>query len=278
VTSIGGDAFGYCTSLTNITIPDSVTGIGSYLFYSCTSLTNFTIPNSVSIIGDYAFDGCYSLISITIPNSVTSIGSAAFAGCARLTSVTIPDSVSNIADWVFSDCTRLTNITIPDSVTSIGDGAFDDCTSLTSITIPNSVTGIGYESFADSTSLKGIFFNGDAPSLVGSDVFYNTPDATAYYLPGTTGWSDFATNADIPTAPWLPAMLTSDGNFGVQTNQFGFNISWASGKTVVVEACTNLSSPDWQPVQTNTLTTGSAHFSDPQWTNYPGGFYRLRSP
>jgi hypothetical protein len=47
---------------------------------------------------------------------------------------------------------------------------------------------------------------------------------------------------------------------------------------VVVEACTNLSNPDWQPMQTNLLTTGSAYFSDPQWTNYPNRFYRLRSP
>jgi hypothetical protein len=46
----------------------------------------------------------------------------------------------------------------------------------------------------------------------------------------------------------------------------------------VVEACTNLSNPVWQPVQTNTFTAGTAYFSDPQWTNYPGRFYRLRSP
>jgi hypothetical protein len=67
-------------------------------------------------------------------------------------------------------------------------------------------------------------------------------------------------------------------NFGVQTNCFGFTISWATNTPVVVEACTNLADPDWQPVQTNTLTTGSSYFNDPQWTNYPSRFYRLRSP
>jgi hypothetical protein len=46
----------------------------------------------------------------------------------------------------------------------------------------------------------------------------------------------------------------------------------------VVDACTNLSNPEWQPMKTNTLTTGSAYFSDPQWTNYPNRYYRLRSP
>jgi hypothetical protein len=62
----------------------------------------------------------------------------------------------------------------------------------------------------------------------------------------------------------------------MQTNQFGFNITWASGQIVVVEASTDLI--NWQPVQTNTLTSGSVYFSDPQWTNYPGRFYRLRLP
>ena len=71
-------------------------------------------------------------------------------------------------------------------------------------------------------------------------------------------------------------MQTIKKSFGGQKSKFGFNINWTSNQVVVVEASTNLI--NWQPVQTNTLTTGSAYFSDPQWTNYPGRFYRLRSP
>ena len=73
-------------------------------------------------------------------------------------------------------------------------------------------------------------------------------------------------------------MQTGDAGFGVRTNQFGFNIAWASGQTVVEEACTNLTNPVWQPVQTNTLTSDSLYFNDPQWTNYPARFYRLHAP
>jgi hypothetical protein len=64
----------------------------------------------------------------------------------------------------------------------------------------------------------------------------------------------------------------------VQSNSFGFTISWATNISVVVEASTDLANPVWTPLQTNTLTNGSFSFSDPQWTNYPGRYYRISSP
>ena len=48
--------------------------------------------------------------------------------------------------------------------------------------------------------------------------------------------------------------------------------------TVVVEASTSLTSPNWSPLATNVINGGSSYFSDPQWTNYPERFYRLRAP
>ena len=152
VKSIGSWAFSGCTSLTSITIPNSVTSIGKSAFESCYSLTSITIPNSVTSIGRSAFQSCSSLTSITIPNSVTSIGDYAFYYCTSLTSITIPNSVTSIGHYVFEGCSSLTSITIPNSVTSIGERAFGFCTSLTSITIPNSVTSIGYSTFRGWTA------------------------------------------------------------------------------------------------------------------------------
>jgi hypothetical protein len=102
-TSIGSYAFSGCSSLTSITIPDSVTSIGNSAFRNCSSLTSITIPNSVTSIGDYVFYRCSRLTSITIPNSVTSIGQSAFSGCSSITSITIPDSVTSIGDTALSD-------------------------------------------------------------------------------------------------------------------------------------------------------------------------------
>ena len=168
-TSIGSSAFSYCTSLTSITIPDSVTSIGRYAFEGCTSLENITLPfvgatkdgTSYSHFG-YIFGALsYTDNNDYVPSSLKtvmitkekSIGTYAFYNCTRLTSITIPDSVTSIASHAFSYCKSLTSITIPDSVTNIGDYAFRSCTSLTSITIPDNVMSIVEYAFSECTSL-----------------------------------------------------------------------------------------------------------------------------
>ena len=95
-------------------------------------------------------------------------------------------------------------------------------------------------------------------------------NATVYYLPRTTGWT--STFGGRPTVLWNPQAQ----NLGVQANQFGFTITGTSNLVIVVEACTDLANPVWSPLGTNTLTGGSSYFSDPQWTNYPARFYRMR--
>jgi hypothetical protein len=61
-------------------------------------------------------------------------------------------------------------------------------------------------------------------------------------------------------------------------NPFDFTITDSGNLVIVVEAATSLTSPDWTPVSTNTLSGGSSYFSDPDWQNHSGRFYRLRSP
>ena len=138
----GTCAFSDCTSLTSITIPNSVTSIGDEAFYDCTSLTSVTIPNSVTSIGDDAFSGCTSLTSVTIPNSVTSIGDWAFAGCTSLTSVTIPNSVTSIGDYAFYCCTSLTGVYFKGNAPSVGWYVFDGATNATVYYLPGT-TGWG---------------------------------------------------------------------------------------------------------------------------------------
>ena len=58
-------------------------------FYNKSTLTSITIGNSVTSIGEVEFYGCSELTSVVIGNSVTSIGRAAFGGCSKLTSINL---------------------------------------------------------------------------------------------------------------------------------------------------------------------------------------------
>ena len=180
VTSIGEEAFKYCSSLTRITIPDSVTSIGRDAFNECSSLRNITIPDSVTSIGFSAFSGCSSLTSITIPDSVTSIESGTFSVCSSLTSITIPDSVTSIGASAFYGCRSLTSITIPDSVNNIGGDAFRDCRSLESIAIPYGITWLSLSDFRGCNSLKSIVI---PDSVTKFDYGYILIDAKETYCP-----------------------------------------------------------------------------------------------
>ena len=173
VTTIGEDAFSFCTGLTSVAIPNSVTTIGERAFNGCTGLTSVAIPNSVTTIGRSAFSGCTGLTSVAIPNSVTTIGEHAFSGCTGLTSIVVKngnpkyDSRNNCNAIIETETNTLIagckNTTIPDSVTTIGEGAFNGCTGLTSVAIPNSVTEIGEWAFNGCTGLTSIVVKNGNP-------------------------------------------------------------------------------------------------------------------
>jgi hypothetical protein len=218
--------------------------------------------------------------ALTIPESINGLPVTSieygFYNCASLTSVTIPNSVTSIGTGAFEGCTSLTNVTIPNSVKNIGDVAFDYCTSLTNIAIPNSVTNIGDEALQYCVRLTGIYFFGNAPRLGDPSVFAFDNNATVYYLAGTTGWG--STFGGLPAVLWNPAIQSTNASFGGRTNRFGFNIVGTPNIPIVVEASTHLQGASWTSLQSCSLTNGSIYFSDPQWTNYRGRFYRLRSP
>lgn len=191
--------------LTSVVIPEkvvyqgttySVIWINGAAFQGCSSLTSVTIPNSVTKIGQQAFYGCSSLTSINIPNSVTDVGALAFGICSSLTSVTLPNGVTSIQPQTFYGCSNLTSVSIPNSVTNIEYMAFARCNSLTSITIPNSVTSIEDMAFAQCNGLQNISFYSSTPPIINNRAFVESNNIKVVYVPcGSTkeysaaGWS-----------------------------------------------------------------------------------------
>ena len=151
VTTIGSMAFGnYCTELTSVTIPPTVTCIEEdafcdYLFdLNAIYITDLNAWCGISINGAYS-DTCpfnwakhlylngKEIKDLVIPSGVTSINNATFYGCSGLTSVTISNSVTSIGQSAFKNCNELSSLLIPNSVTSIGSSAFNGCEDLVRI-------------------------------------------------------------------------------------------------------------------------------------------------
>lgn len=135
---------GYNGTDTVVVIPSKINGVTvetiGHTAFRYSSVTSVTIPDSVTFISDSAFAYCSNLTNISIPNSVTSIGFSAFGGCTKLESITLPSSLRSISEALFSGCSQLTTIHIPVSVTSIENDAFDGCPSSMTVTYPGSKT------------------------------------------------------------------------------------------------------------------------------------------
>lgn len=189
VTNIGDNAFMY-SSLSSVTIPNSVISIGYESFWNVNNLTTVAIPDSVVSLGDYSFYACNGLKSVTLGSGVASIGYQAFASCSALTNLTvavanpnyasaggvlfdnamttllqcpaglasyvIPSGVTSIGDNAFQNCFGLTSVTLPDSVGSVSSGAFSDCYNLTNVTFGSGVTNIGDSAFDSDSSLLSV--------------------------------------------------------------------------------------------------------------------------
>jgi len=282
VTEIGDCAFCFCTSLTSIIIPNSVTKIRIEAFLHCTSLTNVIMGNSITSIEGRAFEMCANLKNITIPNGVTNIAISAFKDCNSLTNITvnptnsvysslngvllnksqnvliqcpggmlgsctIPNCVNSIGDYAFQDCTSLTNISTSDSVTNIGCNAFRGCTNLTKVTIPNSVTIIGDNVFHGCTNLANAII-GNSVTSISDYTFYGCISLTNISMSDSVTSIENYVFQDCTslTSITIPNCVTSIGYCAFQDCTSLTNISISDSVTRIGYAafiwCTNLTS------------------------------------
>ena len=252
VTSIGDYAF-QMSSITSITIPNSVTSIGKQAFYLCEGLTSVSIPNSVTSISQKAFEACSGLTSVNIPNSLKWIEKGTFAGCKNLTSITIPNSVTYIGKEAFKSCSGLASLTIPNSVTSIDSQAFEGCSGLTSIVveegnseydsrdncnaiietstnqlilgcqntkIPNSVTSIGERAFYGCSGLTSIAIPNSVTTIEWY-AFYRCSKLTSVTIPNSVtsiGYDAFESCFNL-TSVTIPNSVTSIKSFAFFGNR-----------------------------------------------------------
>lgn len=141
VTTLQRNAFDGCTSLSQITLPTSLTTINQNAFSDVPAST-IDLSN-VQYIGQQAFFNAGISGVVNLPN-LTSLGTGAFQGCQYITECNIGPNLSTIGDASFLECSGLTKVTGLSNITTIPARMFYDCTSLTTVDIDfSSITALG---------------------------------------------------------------------------------------------------------------------------------------
>ncbi len=235
VNELGDGVFYRCTQLRRVGLPAGLVVMGLSAFAGCASLTEVVVPFGVAQIGSRAFSDCSQLTDISLPSTLTSLGAAPFYNCAALTNITVdpgnsrflsqdgvlfdragrnlliyppgrageysvPAGVTNIDYAAFSHAEGLTGVALPDGLLGVGYMAFYDCPQLSTLVLPGSVKAIANYAFSGCTALTQLCYDSDAPAFVGDYAFFNAPQLTNYFVPGTRGWGNSL--GGRPTAPW----------------------------------------------------------------------------
>ena len=185
VSALGESFMTESHSLTEVTLPATVTELGAFTFASCQGLTDYHVAEGNPVFESrdgvlYAGDGTLLMrypagrqpTEMEVPEGVTEIGSVAFAGCTQLKSVKLPESLVYIGVAAFTECSSLTEFTVPSGVTEIEAFTFNSCTALKTVNLPETITRIGNAAFA-ATALDSFEFPASCVS-VGQQAFAAT--------------------------------------------------------------------------------------------------------
>lgn len=221
--------YDYMSEITTVVVEEGITQLGNYNFYECTSLTSVSLPNSLTKIKN-TFNSCTALKSVVIPDGVTTIGTYAFDGCSKLSSVTIGNSVEEIQLNAFNN-TAITNITLPESVKSVGLFAFGNCSFLATVTVHNPNCQFTGDAFANSS--QNITFWGHSGST--TQTFVADHPNSNYTFRSLDPCEHTSTHEVIT----VPPTCTTEGISTQVCDECGFTISEttlpATGHTWVLE-------------------------------------------
>ncbi len=217
VSIIRAGAFKDCSSLKAADFSEcTISTIGYESFSGCTSLSQVSLHETLSEIGERSFEGT-AIKTIEFGKNVNSIGKDAFLGNKVLESIvvveknkefstvdgvlynkngrslivypvakkgafTLPQGVEEIREGAFKNAT-LTDLTVPQdsALNTIRNNAFEG-SKITSISLPEAVTVINAETFKNADKLKSIEL-GSAVTYIGKSAFEGAKSLAEISLP-----------------------------------------------------------------------------------------------
>jgi hypothetical protein len=200
-TSIGADAFAYCTVLSSVELPPNLESIDNAAFQSC-AILEITIPDSCNSIGASAFANCGGLSSVTLPSDLEILNEGVFAYCQNLQNITFPDNLMVIRQNAFYS-TGVNSVILPSSLTTVNAYAFYSCQNLYYVIFKENVSLVLQYSFAYCPQLFRVYVECNAGAF-SPQAFEGSPVQKIYYKAGTLGWNEEGDNmwAGIPTEVW----------------------------------------------------------------------------
>lgn len=218
-TRIGTGALYNMTALKKIDLSYAIflKTINERAFMYCSALTTLKLPASVtSIIADSFVNFCPLLGSIDVdadnPTYATYDGMLFNKSLTRLyrvpegypaAAVSYPSTLETVSTWAHYRCANIQSSCLPYGVRTIGNYAYHSATNLTSVVIPSSVTSLGKSGvFAGTSSLTTLWLNMPTPPTITASSYFANPSNVNLHIPYGTptqnayteaGWTGFAT-------------------------------------------------------------------------------------
>ena len=219
VTAVAANAFAYCSTITEIILPDTVTDIGARAFFAMRSLESLRLPEGLQTLPAQVLEGCNSLKSLTLAEGLEFILDSALANTG-LQTLTLPASLKKIESTALRNCPALASVelagennfyesrdgvlydkadgilvkypaarpaasyTVSD-VWSIGAWAFEGAASLESVTLPSDLYTLGNGAFRGCSGLTALPTLGSQVSVIPEQCFYGCTGLETVSLPGT---------------------------------------------------------------------------------------------
>ena len=219
LTEIGNHAFDG-TSLTFLTLPDTVEKLGEFAFGNIKTLDSVNIPKKI-ITADRAFDGSKrlnelrnkfqdiripdgmfentGLTTFIVPSGIKEIGKYAFLNNKRtdknvetfgyenslegFKDVILPNGLTKIDSRAF-ESTEIEYLDIPDTVTEIGDGAFRFNSNIKSIKLPSELKALNGYLFEGNKNMNQLIIP-DKVESIDTNAFVNMEGLENVYIPAS---------------------------------------------------------------------------------------------